>query len=385
MLHKLFSNRGGSLDAGEAKLWSEFVTQNLTRQDNMPETVQPSPWYIKLMQTFAAWVASLFILAFSISFFNLFFDDLDTGFATIVGIFYSGFGILLYRLRAAKSLFVNQMALALSLCGLLSLGYGMTGWFADSLGENIGLAWYLTFGGILLLNWFWIGHASHQYVMSFAMIACLVGAGYELSLLELMPTLIMLLFAIVWLNHGKSGRHLARLSALGHMLALWVILIQLPLLANHSTASQSVLITGDNLPILATWTNVLSVVTTLIVLVILLVQILRSLPLSLSSKQAQISALAILLLAGLAIPMTGLSAAVLVIMLGFYVRERAVFFIGLTGLLSFIGWYYYSLQLPLLEKSLWLISLGALLILAKLLLTWLLPKLDKHGGEQHEG
>ncbi|GIU29080.1 DUF4401 domain-containing protein [Shewanella schlegeliana] len=363
----------------QAKLWSRFVAEGLTSQDEMPAMLQTTPWYVQVMQTFAAWVASVFILAFSITFFGLFLDDLDTGFATVVGLFYAGIAVYLYRVNAAKSLFVNQMAFALSLCGLLSLAYGMTDWFSPNLGGEIGLAWYFTLGCILLLHWLLIEHYSHQCVMSFGLIACLVGIGYELQLFELLSTLILLLFAGVWLNHAKTAKHFARMSALGHMLALWVVLIQLPLLA-----SQSLLLDHDEFPVLAQWSNGLSVVTTLLILSVLLVRIFRSQSLSLSSKQALLSAFVMLLLAGLSITMTGLSAAVVIMIMGFYVKERAVFLLGLVGILSFITWYYYSLQLPLLEKSIWLVALGSLLILARLLLVKLLPKVDKHGANHNE-
>ncbi|MCG9729391.1 DUF4401 domain-containing protein [Shewanella sp. Isolate13] len=374
-MHSVFEDNKGA----PAKLWSRLAAEGLTCQNEMPKPLQTTPWYVQLLQTFAAWVASLFILAFSITFFGLFFDGLDTGFATLVGITYAGLAVYLYRVSATKSLFLNQMAFALSLSGLLSLAYGMTDWFSPSLGGEIGLAWYFTLACILLLHWLSIEHYSHQCVMSFSVIACLVGIGYELELLELLPVLILLLFVAVWLNHAKTAKHFARMNALGHMLGLWVILIQLPLLGN-----QTLLLDHDKFPVLAQWSNGLSVAITLVTLLVLVVRIFRSLSLSFSSKPGLLSVVAMLLLAGLSIVMTGLSSAVLVMIMGFYVRERAIFLLGLVGIFSFITWYYYSLQLPLLEKSIWLVALGSLLILVRLLLVKLVPKEDKHGVHPDE-
>lgn len=361
---KYFSSSESELN----QLWTSLLNRKLTTQDDFPEIEDSSPWYIQLMQSVAAWVASLFILAFSISFFNLFFDDLDTGFATAVGGFYSVFALVIYRSISDKQLFLNQMAFALSLCGLLSLGYGMTDWFSLVHNKEIGLAWYVTFGAILLLQWYLIEHTSHQYAMSFGIISCLIGASYELGLLELMPTLIMILFAGVWLNHSKTGKHFAAMGAFGYMLAIWLVLIQLPLLIN-----QSDLFGRDEFPLVAEWANVLTVISTFMISVVLLSKILLPLSVSLTSKQGASISVAMLVFAGLSMVMTGLSASLLVLLIGFYVRERLITALGLMGILSFIAWYYYNLQLPLLDKSIWLAALGVLLLLAKLLLNKLQP------------
>ncbi|GIU07748.1 MULTISPECIES: DUF4401 domain-containing protein [unclassified Shewanella] len=350
------------------KLWSSLFKLNLTSQDEFPEEEDRSPWYIQFMQSVAAWIASLFILAFGISFFNLFLDDLDTGFAAVMGIFYTALALVIYRTLADKQVFLNQMAFALSLCGLLSLGYGMTDWFSHINAEVFGLAWYLTFGGILLIQWYLIEHVSHQYVMSFGMIACLVGACYELGLLELVPSLIMILFAGVWLNHSKTAKHFAAMGALGYMLALWLVLIQLPLLISQSNFSNH-----GEFPHLAQWSNSLSVISTLIIALVLLSRILKPLSISITSKQGLSIIVALFALAGLSIVMTGLSASLLVLLIGFYIRERLIAVLGIVGMLSFIAWYYYNLQLPLLDKSIWLVALGLLLLFAKLVLNKLQP------------
>lgn len=375
----MFNVLSDNTQAAKEGIWKRLMTEGATSQNEIPGVLQLTPWYIQLMQTFAAWIASLFILAFSITFFGLFWDDLDTGFATAIGFFYGGFAVFLYRLSAGQTLFISQMAFALSLCGLLSLGYGMTDWFSDNLGTNLGLAWYFTFGAILLINWFLIEQYSHQCVMSFGVTACLVGMGYELRLLELLPMLILLLFVGVWLNLGKTAKHFARMNALGLTLALWVVLIQLPLLA-----SQSRLLDSSEFPVVAQWSHGLSVGITLLILAGLLVKIFRSLLLSVNSKTALICALGMLLLAGLSISMAGLASAAVLMVVGFYVKERAVFFLGVAGIFSFIGWYYYSLQLPLLEKSIWLISLGLLLISVRLLMAKVLTKERKQGINSDE-
>ncbi|MGM8892335.1 DUF4401 domain-containing protein, partial [Psychrobacter sp. 1Y1] len=92
--------------------------------------------------------------------------------------------------------------------------------------------------------------------------------------------------------------------------------------------------------------------------------------------QGLISMLVMVLLAALSIPMVGLLSAVLILIVGFYVGERLIFSLGLLGIVSFVAWYYYSMQVTLLEKSIGLLALGVILLVAKLLLGKILPNTE---------
>ncbi|MEZ9593722.1 DUF4401 domain-containing protein [Shewanella sp. 10N.261.52.F9] len=347
----------------QTELWATMASQGLV-DTVQPDTVVRSPWYIQFMQSIAAWVASLFVLAFTVTFFGLFFDGLDTLFATLVGVVYNCAAIVIYRNNIGRRLFINQMALALSLCGLLSLAYGLTEWFDF---DN-GISWYLVFFSVLLMNWLIVEHYSHQFITSFGMIACAVGVSYELRLLEILPAVLSLGFTIIWLNDTKYAALLSRLNALGYMLAIWLVLIQLPLLL-----ADTLLLQHSDFPILATWSNPLSIITTLIIAVALFANILRSLTTQLNCKQSVLCIFGLVLLALLSLPMTGLLTAVLILIVGFYVGERGIFILGILGVISFIAWYYYSLQLPLLDKSIWLIALGIGLLVVKVVSSKVFP------------
>ena len=368
MLAELFKGRfNANNQQTQQALWAVISAQDAAKNDAseqaLPELGLSTPWYIQFLQSIAAWVASLFTLAFTITFFGLFFDDLDTPFATLAGASYCVVAIAIYRSNQSQQLFVNQMALALSLCGLLSLAYGLSGWFEI----DDGIAWYVSFGMVLLLHWLVINHYSHQLIMSFAMIGCAVALCYQLQILEWVPAIFSVAFSLLWLNHNRAVWLFGRLSALGYMLAVWLVLVQMPLLLADASW-----LNHNDLPILASWSNPVSVMTTLAISLYLLVTILKTLAVPLNSVHGILCFIGAILLALLAIPMTGLLSAVLVLLVGFYIGERLIFSLGIVGILSFIAWYYYSLQLPLLDKSMWLVGLGVILLLVKILVSKML-------------
>ena len=73
----------------------------------------------------------------------------------------------------------------------------------------------------------------------------------------------------------------------------------------------------------------------------------------------------VLVLGLLAVPLTGLSSAVLFLLLGLQLRDKVFTALAIFSIPLFISAYYYSLSVSLLEKSLLLTALGAVLLLAR--------------------
>lgn len=70
---------------------------------------------------------------------------------------------------------------------------------------------------------------------------------------------------------------------------------------------------------------------------------------------------------------SGISGALLVVLVGFAYRVRLIAVLGLLSLVGFVSLYYYSLELTLLQKSLALMGSGGLLLVGSLVLH-LLPR-----------
>ena len=75
--------------------------------------------------------------------------------------------------------------------------------------------------------------------------------------------------------------------------------------------------------------------------------------------------LATILIGLLSIVMSGLSVAVLMLLLGYFYNERKLVIISVCALLAFIGMYYYSLHIDLFDKSLWLMASGIVLLMLR--------------------
>ena len=389
MLNTLLQGRFSQPERqAEAALWAKLANDKLIsieRQSSVfatdskvnvessepSVTIEPevkSPWYIQFMQSVGAWIASLFILGFTVTFFGLVYDELDTGFAFVIGVIYNLIAIMIYRTNVHSQLFANQLALSINLCGLMSLAYGLTAWFEP----NTGVYWHLCVALILFINWLVIEHYSHQVIVSFLLLVCGGAIAYELGWFEFVAPVLCVGYSVIWLNLGKFNRHFAKLHALGYMLAVCLVLVQIPLLMQHSDFERI-----SELATVSSNSNIIAVVSALLIAGVVIYHILKSLEIPLMSKQGGFCLIALALVALLSIEMTGLLTALLILIVGFYVAEKLLFTLGVIGVLSFISWYYYSLQQPLLDKSIWLAALGVVLLLVK----WGLTKIT-HNNEK---
>lgn len=105
------------------------------------------------------------------------------------------------------------------------------------------------------------------------------------------------------------------------------------------------------------------------------------------SSRHIVCVLGLVLISALSLPMQGLSTAVLLILLGHYGHEAWLKGMGIASGLVFAAGYYYSLETTLMLKSLYLMGLGGVLIIARLLMwrffpsrKYLLYQRSKHNG-----
>lgn len=82
----------------------------------------------------------------------------------------------------------------------------------------------------------------------------------------------------------------------------------------------------------------------------------------------------LLLLALFWLPSPGVGFALTWLLLGFGLNQSRVMIFGAASLLAYLGVYYYQLELPLLQKALWL-SGAALLLFVLRAAVWLVPRL----------
>ena len=84
--------------------------------------------------------------------------------------------------------------------------------------------------------------------------------------------------------------------------------------------------------------------------------------------------LALLILALFWLPSPGVGFALAWLLLGFGLGLRSLTVFGVGSLLVYLGVYYYQLEVPLLQKAVWLGG-GALLLFFLRVMVWLVPRL----------
>ena len=78
-------------------------------------------------------------------------------------------------------------------------------------------------------------------------------------------------------------------------------------------------------------------------------------------------------------PAPGITTALLILLVGYAVRNQVLVGIGLLALGGFLSNYYYMMQSTLLVKSMLLVGFGAALIISRLLMQYWLPSVAVKG------
>ncbi|PTA50041.1 DUF4401 domain-containing protein [Shewanella morhuae] len=353
-----------------AALWQILYAQGKVKSPHAPET-QDTPWYIAVMQAFAAWIAALFLLGFMASLLNVVFDQNEEDIALVVGIVYLGIGLGFYLL-AKPQIFVQQFAFAICLSGLLGIAWGLYNIF----GYDFSLAWYLCMASILLLLWGLINHSLAQFVFAFCVSACFVGIAAQINLFYLCPSVLVLIVSSLLFNLNRLGRHYQRARMLLYGFALMLLDVQL----THAFSMDYLFDELFN-PLQQTlWFSVLQLLIIFVIGSFLLINIYRERQQSLYSLSALSCFIGLVLVSGLSLPMQGLSTAILLILLGNYSNEFWLKSMGIFAALLFVSGYYYSLETTLLLKSAYMMGLGALLLVARVLM-WRLFPANKNANE----
>src|SRR5690554_3295007 len=177
-----------------------------------------TPWFVRVLQAFSGWLASLFLLGF-IAVGAVFVLD-NEGAAAALGLMLIAAAFA--TLQLAKSDFLEHMALAVSLVGQLLLAWAV---FSLLLEEVAVLWWSLLVLQVMLA--LVMPSLTHRVFSTFAASVALYLALHEgLEVPGLAGGLILLLFTLLWLNEFRWPERLRELEALGLGLLLGLVAIQ---------------------------------------------------------------------------------------------------------------------------------------------------------------
>ncbi len=349
------------------QLLAQLADENLIAADDILkiETAEPTaapkrPWYIQTLIAFSAWLSALFLLGF----FSIFIADYIASeeiVMLIIGITLMLPGLLM-RGRVG-GLFAEQMTLVLFIVGELLTIISLTLLF-EQIGNDIVIGSLITMA-VLSLTCLLYPNAVHRFLITFPIIGALSVLLYEWG----------------WVN----GVHLLIAAVAGATVYLWW---QRPRwLSNRRTADLLAPITYAlpiNLFALLTpaffeqeatdiqwwW------ITTLIMLGALIILTLRLFREQGSSASSTAAILALVGLVALTLPawqIPGILAGLLVFLLGYWRGSPVLSGIATLYFLFSISYYYYTLDMTLLTKSLVLMGSGLLFLVGSAVARRLIP------------
>jgi len=332
------------------RLLSEAGAAKMTQLAGESATVA-TPWYVRALLGASAWLAALFVLVFIGI--TLRINSAQTIFLL---------GVVLIATATAgrrfwEQIFLNQLLLAASFAGQAMVIGGIA---KD--GNDTGAAVATVILEIALLVLY--RDATHRFLSTLiAVVAALVVCS-ELHLPNLIHLLIILAAVgalLTWENETElitSGRG-DLFRPVGY--ALVVALLMLPLLSVMTGAWHP--LGGDFLPHRATWW--FSSAGLLALAVALEFRILRSYGVPADSPSALMLFAVTFLLALFLLRAPGITAALLILLIGFHRGNRILMGLALLFLPLFLVFFYYNLQQTLLLKSLTLMTSGATLLIVR--------------------
>ncbi len=352
----------------ELNVWNELKTAGVVSGELPQSTAKAAThlWYVRVLQGFAGWVAAVFLLGF-------------LGFG-VIGLFEHGTALItmgviinlssyVYFKAKPESDFFNQLVLVFSLTGQFLVAFGLLELYGFSNRQ-----WLLLVGLYQLLLMGFINHYLHRFLSTwFAVIALFW--GFELLIYTgLGSALVAALFVWLWLD--KTGWRVAQefyepiAYALGFSLLQLNVQSQLWLNGYWLQSNQAGWV-GQNAAGLTALVNSL-------VLLYFVYRMIEEQRISWSSTAGRLAILAAVIMLFSALPVIGVSSALLVLLVGFARQNKLLQAMGCVALLGFVSWYYYLLNITLLHKSLLLIVIGAVLLLGALVLkyTLLAPKAE---------
>lgn len=358
-------------------LWLSLQNKGWVNTDTAPESLLASPWYIIAAQMLGGWVAALFLLAFVMLGLSS-ASDITESFIGFGGVLSLGC-LAYYRLGENRQEFILQMVFAFSLCGQTMLLFGTFESLESSNETLIAVIYVVTFA----IHWIAIPHKANQFVAALAMVPSLLAILVINHLSLLLLPLLVLSLVVIWTQLYRWPQHYQRIRMLGYAVAISLLLANLML----SEISDTMELPNVLMALSSSLSDYLAIIISLLSALWLINHIFNQGNSNANSdantdsntdsnansnqfvtvrpRNKLMVILAAILIGLLSIVMSGLSAALLMLLLGYFYNERKLVIISVCALLAFIGMYYYSLHIDLFDKSLWLMASGIVLLLLR--------------------
>ncbi|MDR1349652.1 MAG: DUF4401 domain-containing protein [Zoogloeaceae bacterium] len=359
------------------ELWNTLSAADFARQAEMPAIAPRAPWYMEVALFLALWIgAAIIVLAFVI------FYERESSVMLFSGVALGALACWLFRARRGH-FFLIQLAHAASLCGAGLILSASAMMLMEYINRDDALFFYLLLAFSLLVFCV-MNNFAQRLAAAFAAlfaIALICHAHWrdQVLWLDWLYIAFSFNFVLVWwmemntrhYRHGQLWRSVGYALALALFLMLfcWALAPELrPFADARENATAYDLLMLRLLPGLALfWFAAL---------------LLRRESVALNRPLALILMSAVLCVVLLGIKMPFIAVALLILITGFAVNAPVLLGIGIIMLLAVFAQYYYWLEVSLLEKSIYLLLTGGILLLCRLALLKSLSSLQSRAREE---
>lgn len=352
-------------------LWGRLRDAALVEGDLPPAKAPQAPWFVRVMLGVAGWVGALFLLGFAGALLSGLFDSAAA--SLLLGATVCAVAVLLFRWNRDND-FLDQFAFATSLAGQALIVTGFNEWMdllSWSWRDEIALIALLMAGVqtiLFLLAPDFLHRVWTAWTVGIALIVALVSA----ELAPYAPPLLLAALLWIWLREIERPREGAWLRPAGYgitlasMIADFVLFLKEGLSTSRSEAW---------LQVLHLW---LGPALSGAALLWAIVRLLRREGVPVHSVPGRIALAGGAIVAVASLWMPGLAPMIAILIVGHANGNRLLTGLGIFGLLGYLSYYYYSLELTLLQKSALLVGVGIALLLTRLALHRWWPEETAH-------
>jgi hypothetical protein len=331
------------------QLWASLKQAGVVRGSAPKAGALESPWYVKALLAFSGWLAALFLLGFIGAGFQFVIESSVASFITGAAMIGGAFAIL----RMPKNEFFEHLGLAVSLAGQALVVWGIS----EAADQNEGLVWILIALlqiplAVVMPNFVHRAFSSFLAAFAFSMALSSFGAPYVFS------GIVMFLAAWLWLNEFRFPRHVKKMRAIGYGVVLALIELKGTALFGHAGMGWRSGRVSSELWIQPWMGEVLAGAVTLYVVW----RLLRGHGRFITEPLAIAALLGTLLLCVVSLEAPGITAGMVIMLLGFAGGNRVLLGLGIVALLFYISSYYYLLDVSLLAKAQTLLVVGLVLL-----------------------
>lgn len=342
-----------SAPAREARLWARLREAGQVAGD-APAQVD-TPWYLALLSGTAAWMAAVFLVGFVVD--GLHWHRDQSGAMFGLGAACASCALVAMH-RARGRVFVEQLAVALGLCGQLLMGIGLDQTY-DRMFDRAQTLWLWVVIAAIALAMHALGRLPLHRFLCGGIFAVAVSSACSEDIPALRvfaaPLLAWLALAAWWRSEAHD-RVAPGLSPLAWALSL-VALLAVGFLDLDDWRFKE-------LGAWAVWLRPLGDALMLPLLPVCAGWLLRrQAGVAPRTRTALIALSCVLALACWRSP--GVTLATTLALVGFALHRPALLVVGIVGIGGYLLRFYFQLDTTLLEKSGWLLAAGAFLLLAR--------------------